>query len=228
MLTRPARPVNVGTAARAMQTMGLSDLRIVAAPGIANDEHATAVAHGATAVLETARYSTTLRHALADRELVVGTTARARGHLSRSVPASRLAQFLRARSGRVAIVFGSEASGLSNAELAECQIVSSIPMQRGYPSLNLGQAVMVYCYELSALRSQPQPHDQDRDGSDLSARRVLADRLPRALARLGLDRSGALYARLIERALCADDADTRLIHSVVNAILKAGIQPPDR
>lgn len=213
-----------------MQTMGLSDLRIVAAPGIANDEHATAVAHGATAVLETARYSTTLRHALADRELVVGTTARARGHLSRSVPASRLAQFLRARSGRVAIVFGSEASGLSNAELAECQVVSSIPMQRGYPSLNLGQAVMVYCYELSALRSQPQPqpHDQDRDGSDLSARRVLADRLPRALARLGLDRSGALYARLIERALCADDADTRLIHSVVNAILKAGIQPPDR
>ena len=211
-----------------MQTMGLSDLRIVAAPGIADDEHAMAVAHGATTVLANARYRATLRHALADRDLVVGTTARARGHLSRPVPASRLAQFLRARGGRVAIVFGSEESGLSNAELAECQVVSSIPMHRGYPSLNLGQAVMVYCYELRALRFQPRPRGEERDESDLSARRALADRLPGALARLGLDRSGALYARLIERALHADDADTRLIHSVVNAILKAHIRPPDR
>lgn len=226
VLARPARPVNVGAAARAMKTMGLSDLRIVGAAGIAGDEHARAVAHGSTELLEAVTYTATLDQALVDREIVVGTTARARGHLSHSVQAPDLAQFLHERSGRIAIVFGSEESGLSNAELAACQIVSLIPMRAAYPSLNLAQAVMVYCYELRSLLFQSQ--DAERTFGDAPSRRALAERLPQALERLGFDRGRSVHARIVERALRADDADTRLLHSAVNAVLKANIKPQDR
>ena len=152
ILMAPARPENVGAAARALKTMGFSRLRIVASDVHLRPE-ADWVAHGAQELLQQTMSFPTLPEALADLDLIVATTARQRGEHHRYLTPEAVCQQIRNKQGlqRIGILFGCEESGLSNAQLAEADLISYLPLRVGYPSLNLGQAIMLYAYELSSL-----------------------------------------------------------------------------
>lgn len=150
VLSQPSHPGNIGAAARAMKTMGYSDLALVR-PRHFPDPDATAMAAGADDVLGNARVFDSLEAALAQCVLVAGFSARGR-ELSHKPVALREAApecVAAARAGTVALVFGNETSGLSNEELALCQRLVSIPSNPAYGSLNLAAAVQVACYELA-------------------------------------------------------------------------------
>lgn len=146
VLVRTSHPGNIGAAARAMFTMGLARLVLVA-PQHFPDAQATALATGATGVLDDARVVPTLAEALAGCTLVIGLSARPREFAGRVLPMRDAAQAARAHGGEVALVFGTEMSGLSNDELAQCTIAATIPANPAYPSLNLAAAVQVAAYE---------------------------------------------------------------------------------
>src|SRR5262245_15264587 len=154
VLVRAARPVNVAAACRAMKNMGLGRLRLVDPPAGLDRPEVRGVAYGAWDVLDTAGVHPTLREAVADSTLVVGTTGRA--HPSAWTP-RRLAEEagLRAGTGRVSLVFGPEASGLRTDELELCPVRVHIPTDAAQPSLNLAQAVLLLAYEIRLSASSP-------------------------------------------------------------------------
>jgi tRNA/rRNA methyltransferase len=149
VLVRTTHPGNIGAAARAMWTMGLRQLVLVN-PERFPDAEATALATGATEVLAKARIEATLNDALAGCALAVGLSARPRAFAGRVLPIREAAREMAgcAIEGDVGLVFGTEMSGLSNAELAQCAITATIPANPKYPSLNLAAAVQVAAYEL--------------------------------------------------------------------------------
>ncbi|MDR1853309.1 MAG: RNA methyltransferase [Azoarcus sp.] len=149
VLTRPSHPGNIGAAARAMKTMGLHDLWLVA-PTSFPDPVAVARASGAADVLDHAQVTPTLSQALAGTVFAAALTARRRDlALPRAAPREAAAELLAWREkGDVALVFGNEASGLTNDELALCARPVTIPTSPDYSSLNLGAAVQLMCYEL--------------------------------------------------------------------------------
>jgi tRNA/rRNA methyltransferase len=150
VLSHPSHPGNVGAAARAMKTMGFSDLALVN-PRHFPDPDAVALAAGAADLLQAARVTVTLEAALADCSLAVGFSARARDLSHAPMALRELAPEILAAAakGTVALVFGNETSGLSNEELLRCQRLAHIPANPAYSSLNLAAAVQVACYELA-------------------------------------------------------------------------------
>lgn len=166
VLVGTQHPGNIGSAARAMKTMGLGRLMLVA-PERALDADAFALAAGADDVLAAARTCATLAEAVADCELVFGSTARGRRIALEELwprPAAARALERAAAGGEVALVFGRERTGLTNEELDLCHAAIFIPADSGYSSLNLAAAVQVVCYELrlallerSAEATPPEP-----------------------------------------------------------------------
>lgn len=156
VLARTSHPGNVGSAARAMKTMGLESLWLVA-PERYPAAEAMAMAAGADDVLERARMVPTLREAIADCGLIVGTTARGR-HLPWRIVEPREAALEvagAAATSEVAILFGNERTGLANDELELCHTLLTIPTGAAYTSLNLAMAVQVVAYEVClALRDR--------------------------------------------------------------------------
>ena len=148
VLSHTSHPGNIGAAARAMKTMGFSDLVLVQ-PRHFPDPDATAMAAGAADVLQAARIVDSLEAAIADCTLAVGFSARGRDLSHRPVALRDLAPEILSASA-VALVFGNETSGLSNEELLRCQRLAHIPANPAYSSLNLAAAVQVACYELAA------------------------------------------------------------------------------
>jgi tRNA (cytidine32/uridine32-2'-O)-methyltransferase len=149
VLVDPHHPGNVGATARAMKNMGLRELHLVR-PKLFPHAEATARASGADDILATAHVHEEFESAIADCGLVVGTSARQR-HLPWDLVeprecAARIVQD--AKHGEVAVVFGSERFGLTNLELARCNLLVTIPTSSEYSSLNLGMAVQVISYEI--------------------------------------------------------------------------------
>jgi tRNA/rRNA methyltransferase len=153
-LCAPSHPGNIGAAARAMRAMGLERLTLVA-PSRFPDPEASARAAGAAAILAAAEVVTTIDAALAGSVLAIGFSARPREFAGAVLPVREAAQeALRfAQTGDVVLVFGTEVSGLSNTELHRCQIVSTIPTNPEFSSLNLAAAVQVAAYELYVAAS---------------------------------------------------------------------------
>ncbi len=149
VLVRPRNAGNVGATARAMKNMGLRRLVLVA-PRRNDGVRAREMAVHAVDVLRDARRVGTLKEAVADCGLVVGTTSRqtrrSEGECSPRVAAATIVTA--AAMNDVAVVFGPENHGLSAAELALCHRVLSIPASDAYASLNLSQAVLVVAYEM--------------------------------------------------------------------------------
>ena len=141
-----------------MKTMGFDDLALVA-PRHFPDPDATAMAAGADDVLGGARVFAKLEAALADCTLAAGFSARGRNlsHAVSTLRESAGALVEAAREGAVALVFGNETSGLSNAELALCQRFITIPANPVYGSLNLAAAVQVACYEIATAAQTHAP-----------------------------------------------------------------------
>ena len=150
VLVGTQHPGNIGSAARAMRTMGLRRLVLVAPERFPHPE-AAALAAGAGDVLDAAVRFDTLAEAVADCRLVLGCTARSRrialDELSPREGAVR-AVASAAGGGEVALVFGRERTGLENAELQLCHAAVHIPADPSYSSLNLAAAVQVLAYEL--------------------------------------------------------------------------------
>lgn len=149
VLCGTTHPGNIGATARAMKTMGLEQLFLVA-PKRFPDPEADARSVHALDVLADARVCETLEEALADTVLACALTARRR-HLAPEVVSPREAAPLllaEAKAGDVAIVFGPEASGLTSDEVSLCQRVVHIPTNPEYVSLNLAAAVQIMAYEL--------------------------------------------------------------------------------
>jgi tRNA/rRNA methyltransferase len=149
VLVRTSHPGNIGAAARALLTMGLSQLVLVD-PARFPDAEATALARGATAVLDGARCVGDLDEALAGCAFAIGLSARPREFAGRvlSLRVAAREAVAQAAVGDVALVFGTEMSGLSNAELARCGAVATIPANPAYSSLNVAAAVQVAAYEM--------------------------------------------------------------------------------
>lgn len=142
-------PANIGAAARAMKTMGLSRLTLVD-PKTFPSPDATALAAGAADVLDQVSVVATLEEAIADCTLVFGTSARSRTipwPLLDVRPAAALA-VQETQRGDIAIVFGREDRGLTNEELAQAQYHLTIPVNADYGVLNVAAAIQVVCYEL--------------------------------------------------------------------------------
>lgn len=150
VLVGTQHPGNIGSAARAMRTMGLRRLVLVAPERFPHPE-AAALAAGAADVLDASTRFETLAEAVADCRLVLGCTARSRrialDELSPRDGAAR-AVASAAGGGEVALVFGRERTGLDNAELQLCHAAVHIPADPAYSSLNLAAAVQVLAYEL--------------------------------------------------------------------------------
>lgn len=149
VLCQTSHPGNIGSAARAMKTMGFKHLYLVK-PDIFPDAHAAALATGAADLLESAIVTETLSEALTGCAFAIGLSARKRNlsHQLLNVREAALEVQKIASHQPVAFVFGTEMSGLSNAELDCCQMLAMIPANPEYSSLNLAAAVQVVCYEL--------------------------------------------------------------------------------
>ena len=149
VLSRTSHPGNIGAAARAMKTMGLSRLYLVT-PKQFPDAEATVRATGADDVLQAATVCSSLDEALSGCVFAAAISARHRSLGPAPLSASEGGQTLidLAEQGDVALVFGNETTGLSNDEVQRCQRTVYIPANPEYSSLNLGSAVQVLCYEL--------------------------------------------------------------------------------
>lgn len=190
VLVRPKEPGNVGSAARAMMNFGIGDMAIV--PGetparalLGGD--AARLAGKAEGILRAARVALDVPTALEGMTCALGATARTRARIPalsvEELPA--VASPLLAAGEGVALVFGPEDKGLSNEDLNHCQKVFTIPASPEHPSLNLAQAVLVFCYvaSRSARRglsigagppSDPAP-SEEREAMYDQMRRVLLD-----------------------------------------------------
>lgn len=149
VLDHTSHPGNIGSTARAMKTMGLTRLYLVA-PQRFPDPEAEALACDARDVLAQAQVVDTLDQALENCVYAAGLTARRRDLSHPSLSAREAAPVLlsHAATQDIALVFGNETYGLSNAELTKCQLVVSIPTDSAYTSLNLASAVQIMAYEL--------------------------------------------------------------------------------
>ncbi len=149
VLSRTSHPGNIGAAARAMKTMGLSRLTLVD-PKSFPDAEAVTRAVGADDILQNATVCSCLDEALAGTIFAVAVSARHRSLGPEPLQAREAAPevLALAAGGDVALVFGNETAGLSNADVQRCQRTVFIPANPEYTSLNLGSAVQLLCYEL--------------------------------------------------------------------------------
>jgi len=196
VLVRPRNPLNIAAAARAIKNFGLKDLVLVAAYEPVWLDARAAV--GAGDLLRSMRMVGSLGEALEDRTLVLGTSSLARRRPAQTIfSLNQLGEVLKRRKGarRVAILFGSEKTGLSNRDLGRCHAVLRIPTEEGVPSMNLGQAVAVCCYELrrclQGSRGKPQEASAQAGASFPMAGATVGevDRLVEAAERLLGERS---------------------------------------
>jgi len=219
ILVAPARAENVGAAARAMKTMGFSELRIVDSQAHL-DPAAKRVAHGAGEILENATQWGSLSAALADIDFSIATTARARAKFRYYATPQQVQTVLEEKQQWVnsaALVFGREDSGLTNEELAQVDLLTGIPMAADYPSLNLGQAVMVYCYQLSALR---QVSAQTAAAAEVPQLDALRQRAENLLHQLDVAADEKLADWMQQRLGLQQQRDTAMLHRLLHDVEK--------
>ena len=170
VLVRTRNPLNIGASARAMSNFGFTSLRLVRPYDIAFREARSGV--GASSILLQAEEYDRVSDAVADCSLVVGTTAardRELKHTLRRLQDGARIMREQLKSGSVAILFGSEKTGLGNKDLSYCQWLLRIPTRQQHGSMNLGQAVAVCLYELirEDRRSSRETTPRQADAADL-------------------------------------------------------------
>jgi TrmH family RNA methyltransferase len=156
VLVEPQDPRNIGAVCRAMKTMGLHELTLVAKQGVQLREAAITAVHAAD-VLEAAVIRSGLAEAVGDAALAAGITRR-RGKRRKyfALFPEQLAERIASLEGATcALVFGNEVSGLTDEELSHCHLAVQIPSSPGFPSLNLSHAVQIVAYELFRRLAEP-------------------------------------------------------------------------
>ncbi|MFB3920226.1 MAG: RNA methyltransferase [Terriglobia bacterium] len=236
VLVRPRNPLNIGAAARAMANFGFRDLMVVAPYAPTWQEARSAV--GAEEVLNSARAVDDLLEAIGDATLVIGTTSGSRRTLDRElIPLQELPAWLRAREakrGHAALLFGSEKHGLSNDQLSFCHAIVRIHTTPETPSMNLGQAVAVCCYELARAKAVAARPPSSRvflsDHANLHSLEHLFERLVRVLEHVGYLKPKSRAATVVKlRRVLLDvgltNNDVRIIGGVL-AQIEWGLKMP--
>ena len=229
VLVEPTHPGNIGAAARAMKAMGLDRLCLVA-PGRFPSAEATARAAGADDVLHEARVVESVDDALADCGLVLGTTARLRRIEWPVIDAREGARRAVAQSAHtpVAVVFGRESAGLTNAEIDRCHALIRIPVSAHFSSLNVAAAVQIVAYEMRIAA-----HGRDVLAAAPQARAATAEELEgfyrhleTALVEIGyLDPAAPkLLMRRLRRLFSRSEPDRAEIN-ILRGILTAATRP---
>lgn len=226
VLVRTSHPGNIGSAARAIRTMGFMRLDLVS-PAHFPDPQATALAVGADAVLSDAGVHADMVAALAGSSLALGLSARRRGvHLPEWSPREAAQRVLAAtaRGEQVALVFGNERTGLENEELAHCHGMVRIPSVDDFSSLNLAQAVQVMAYELRIAMLAEAPVGSPVPPSELPADAVLMEQFFTHLAQTledidfhkGRTSTTVLLRlhKLFQRAQM-DERELRMLHGIL-------------
>ena len=218
VLVEPAVPENVGAAARALKTMGFADLWIVNS-AVHEEKQARIVAHGSGDILDNVRTFTSLDAVKAEVDLMVGTSAKPRHQrevlLTPDALKTNLADKL-AAGCNVALVFGREDSGLHSHEIAQCDVLTSIPLAVSYPSLNLGQAVMLYAWALNDIRSVKAANQGD--GRQLAA---LNTKVSDLMTQLDLNGHDKLSTWLQEHLPLLDTRSAGFLHLLIDRIAAA-------
>lgn len=155
ILVRPVYLGNIGSVARLMKNFGFSNLRLVEAPRNYKDAEARKMSVGAFDVLKRCETFASFHDCIKDLNLVVGTSSgqqRSQALLPLKVAGDHIRQA--SSSDKVGIVFGDERNGLANDELTKCHILTRIPTDPAFPSLNVAQAACIVAYELAAGNSE--------------------------------------------------------------------------
>ncbi len=185
VLVETSHPGNIGAVARAMKTMGLSDLWLVSPRAPFPHAEATSRASGADDLLCRAQVVPSLDEALADRTLVFGASARMRQLAWPLVDPRQCGALAAAPDETVAVVFGREDSGLSNAELGRCNYLVHIPTNPDFGSLNIAAAVQVIAYELRQAAGAEPPRTTEEPLATAGELAGLFDHLERTLVAIG-------------------------------------------
>jgi len=223
VLVRPRGSGNIGSIARAMKNMGANELAIVGKARTRSFWARAMAVHGRD-ILGEAKCYDTIRQAIADCTLVVGTTCRAGLYRRHSQPPRDVAPEIvtAAQSGKVALIFGPEDHGLSNKDLEYCQLLITIPSHPDYQSLNVAQAAIICLYEiyLTCLAPAENSGIQRAPAEDVER---LFDRMRHSLLKIGfLDSENPEHMLLAFRRIFGrtglEDKDVRILTGLFRQI----------
>lgn len=231
ILVRPQMGENIGAAARAMLNFGQERMRLVAPRDGWPNPKAVAMASGAGRVLDGASLHDDVAGAIADCHYVYATTARVRG-LTKPVlspeEAMAEARAMMAEGKRIGLMFGPERAGLENEDVALANAIVTVPVNPDFPSLNLGQCVLLVAYELARLGAVP---DRARGmaGTDFAEAievEKLGDRFDAALEEAGYffppEKAPGMRVNLrnMWARLDLTRADVQMLHGMLRQILR--------
>jgi tRNA/rRNA methyltransferase len=223
VLCRPSHPGNIGAAARAMKTMALSDLRLVA-PERFPAKEADWMATNAADVLANARVHPELRDAIGDCVAAFAMSARPREWSPQVLDARTAAARALELDGPVAFVFGAEDAGLTNEEMFACQFLVHIPASREFSSLNLAQAVQVVAYELHLCVDAALPFTRVEKPATVADIEGLYAHLEEAAMKSGFmtteSRLRERLRRLFSRVPRLEREEVNILRGLLKALLK--------
>ena len=222
VLCRPSHPGNIGAAARAMKTMGFTDLRLVGPERFPAPEAQWMATH-AVDVLQAAVVHASLNEALVDCVAAFAMSARPREWSPQVLDIRTAAARAAALDGTVAFVFGNETAGLTNEEMFACQFLVHIPASAQFSSLNLAQAVQVAAYELRMAGEAPIPAQRVQKLATVEDLEGLYGHLEEAAVRSGfhVPASGSRLPERLRRLFSRIPALEREEVNIVRGLLKA-------
>ena len=225
VLCRPSHPGNIGAAARAMKSMGMSDLRLVAPEKFPAPE-ARWMATNAIDVLDQAKIHATLAEALSDCTQAFALSARTREWSTPVLDVRTAAARAAEAGGNVAFVFGNEQAGLTNEEMLACQTLVHIPANPEFSSLNLAQAVQVVVYELLMVSSSQVFKMRGEKPATVADREGLYEHLERAAVESEFfdpasgSRLPTRLRRLFSRVPDLEREEVNILRGLLNALQK--------
>jgi tRNA/rRNA methyltransferase len=209
ILVSPTNPGNIGSAARAIKTMGFSSLRFVA-PVHHLEEMSLKLAYGSHDILKSAIIYNTLEDALADVDFSIATTAKRRTRFYDYFHPEKARDLVESKSiANLGIVFGREDRGLEDQEIEQCDIISTVPLAQEYPSINLAQCIMIYSYVFHQIKQATSPTFE----AEAAEQRILKSRALEVLEALEISKRENLSTRMVERVMQANQDDTHLLLS---------------
>ena len=195
--------------------MGFHSLRLVGG-GLQDSKAARKTGYGSHDLLDRAVNYPDLKSALADLDLSVGTTSKARIKRYDAHTPSQISDILEGKRqivNKVGLVFGSEENGLSTQELDQCDLISTIPMAVAYPSLNLSQSTLIYAWELA--KSAPSIKEKTTSPRFQS---LLKEEMNHLLQQLGFDQKPLVQQRILDRVFTMNTDDSELLMTVLNKL----------
>jgi tRNA/rRNA methyltransferase len=222
VLCRPSHPGNIGAAARAMKTMGLTDLRLIAPERFPAPE-AQWMATNATDVLQKAKIHGVLQEAVSDCVAAFALSARGREWSPQVLDVRTAAVRAHEIDGPVAFVFGNETAGLTNEEMFACQYLVHIPANPQFSSLNLAQAVQVVAYELRMCLDVAIPFSRVEKQATVEDIEGLYAHLEEAAVRSGFmtptSRLRERWRRLFSRVPALEREEVNILRGLLRALL---------